>query len=397
MSRTHLARTVFAAWAVLLAVVCIKPLLKPTSGTVYVTYATAGREFVEGRRLYDVMHPFTDNYRYSPLVAAGFAPFSLLPLGVGGMLWRAASAAVFLTGLAAFARRVCPGVPLPAVFLFALPLSFGSLYNGQANTLVVGSMLWATVLATRDRWAAAAVLVAGASLFKGYPIALGGLFVLAAPRRFGLPLAVAILAGLALPFAVQSTDYVSDQYRFWAANLSRDDRTEFPLHAGLQDVHMLLRVVGVNMPLGPYRLVGAGVGLMAAAVVGWQSWKGIDSRQVVANALTLGLCWMATFGPAVESSSFILLAPVLSRELADRANRPRWARAAAFAGGGLFLLSVGIFAFPHAVHRPVIAMGIQPIAALLLSAAAVGRVLATRAIPPALPTPMSEVPLRQAA
>src|SRR5205823_115802 len=77
MTRTHWARAAVAAWAVLLAVVCARTALKPLSASIYPTFARAGAEFAAGGKLYDVPAPFTDNFRYSPLVAAGFVPFSL--------------------------------------------------------------------------------------------------------------------------------------------------------------------------------------------------------------------------------------------------------------------------------------------------------------------------------
>ena len=375
--RTHLGRVAVGLWLVLLGVTCARPLAQPDKGTVYPIFLHAGEDFGAGRRLYDALHPGTDVYRYAPAVAAGFVPLTHLPPGVGGLVWRVFGAALFLTGLAAWAGRVCPGVRREWVFLLALPLSLGSLYNGQANPHVAGLLLWAAVRAADGRWAAGAVLVAAAALFKGYPLAVGLLVCLAAPLRFGLPLAGAVLAGVSVPYLFQSADYVTDQYRYWAETLARDDRTGFPLYAGHQDVHMLLRVVGVDVARDPYRLVQAATGAAAAAVVGWQLWRGVPRPTVVLNALTLGLCWMTTFGPVVEGSTFILLAPVMARELADRAGRPGWARLAAAAGGTLFVVAVAIFAFPHAIHRPVVAAGILPVAALLVSAAAVGRVIVT--------------------
>ncbi len=382
MSRPSLTVIAFTAWVGVAAVVCVKPLFKPVSGTVFVTYATAGHEFLAGEKLYDVPHPHTDNFRYSPLVAAGFAPLSVLPLGVGGALWRLVSIAVFVTGLVAWARRVCPEVPLAGLFLLALPISLGSLSNGQANTLILGMMLWATVLAGRDRWALAALLVGAATLFKAYPLALAGLFTLIAPVRFGLPLLGTIAAGLVLPYAFQSAEYVSAQYQFWFENVARDDRTTRPLYSGYQDFHMLLRVVGIEIARSPYRLAQAGAGLAAAAVIVWLRGTGADRRSVETAAFTLGICWMVMFAPAVETSTFILLAPVMARELLDPVGRPRWAKVCALAGSGMFLIAMVALAFPHHIHRPVIATGVQPLGALLVSVAALGRIFAVR---PAVP------------
>lgn len=376
MDRSRLSRFALAVWAVVLLVVCVKPLLKPVSGTVYVTYETAGEEFAAGRPLYNVPHPHTDNFRYSPLVAAGFVPFSLLPLSVGGALWRVFGVAVFVSGAAAWARRVCPDVPLGGFFLALLLLSLQSLNNGQANTHITGLMLWAALLALRDRWTAAAVLIGAAALFKGYPLALGGLFVLLAPVRFGLPLVATLAAGLALPYALQSAEYVTAQYQFWWQNIAGDDRTARPLWAGYQDLHLLLRLVGVEVARVPLLAIQAGAGLLLAAVVLGYRVRGASAPALVPVAFTLGACWMVLFGPAVETSTFVVLAPVLARELLDAAGRPRWAKAAAGAGSLLFGIAIVALMFPHAIHRPVIALGVFPLGALLVSLAALGRVLA---------------------
>ncbi|HEY2908868.1 MAG TPA: glycosyltransferase family 87 protein [Gemmataceae bacterium] len=372
-------RFAFALWAVLIVVVCIKPLFKPFSGTVYITYAMAGEDFAEGSRLYNVNHPNTDNFRYLPVVAAGFAPLSQLPPGVGGSLWRVLGIAIFLTGIAAWARQLRPGIPMPLVMLFALPLAIGSLNNGQANTHVAGLMLWGCVLAGRGRWTAAALLVAGAALFKGYPIALGGLLLLLAPLRFGIPLAIGVGIGIVLPVAFQSADYVMEQYRYLLANLEADDRSSFPLWGGYQDAHMLFRIAGISISRDDFRFVQAGAGLLAAVVL-WISWRrGITRADAAANAYSLGACWMCLFGPAVEASTFILLAPVLAYELLAL-ETPRWAKLVAYLAATLFLATVVLFAFPHAVHRPVIALGILPIAAALLTIATTSRILTVRPI-----------------
>jgi hypothetical protein len=391
----HWTRLAVAFWTILVSAVCIKPLFAPTSGTVYITYATAGQEFEAGRRLYNVYHPDTDNFRYPPLVAAAFAPLGHLPPGIGGAVWRLAGIAIFLTGLASWARRLQPDISLPLFLLFALPLSIGSLSNGQANTHVAGLMLWGSVLASRGRWALAAMLVAGAALFKGYPIALAGLLVLLAPLRFGLPLLLGLAAGFLLPYAFQSADYVSAQYRFLFDNLQADDRTSRPLFAGYQDFHMLLRVVGVYVPRGEYQMVEAAAGLFAAGLVLWLRRR-MPLPQIALCAFTLGSCWMCLFSPAVEASTFILLTPVVAMEALSE-SRPAWARRTARAGVLLLFAAVALFAFPHWVHRPIIALGVLPLGAALVTVGAVARLLTAPPIKPAIRPAAWEPTLRRAA
>ena len=395
MPRSKLTFIAIACWTILLAAVCIKPLFAPTSGTVFITYLKAGEEFSAGRPLYNVIHQFTDNYRYPPIVAVGFVPFTLLPPGFGSVVWRLFGVAGFLTGLAAWARHLRPDVSLPLLFLLAIPLSIGSLSNAQANTHVAGLMLWGSVLACRGNWFSAALLVAAATTFKGYPIALGGLLALLAPVRFGLPLILGVAAGFALPYAFQSPEYITTQYQLLFDNLGNDDRSSRPLFAGYQDFHMLLRVFGINIPRNDYAYVQAATGLAAAGLILWLRFRGMSRSDAALNALAIGLCWMCVFNPAIEASTYILMAPLMAFELVP-ARRPLWVKLAAYSGGGLFLLSVIVFAFPHAIHQPVIALGVLPMGAALIAIATIARTVMSR---PALATPATtaEPPLRQAA
>jgi len=371
LSNRHLVRLTFGLWAILLAVSCVRPVFKPTSSTVYTIYANAGANFWSGDPLYAPSSGH-DVFRYFPVAAAWFGPWSLLPLGVGGALWRVLGAALFLTGLGAWFRRLAPQTPLAILFLVALPLSIGSLSNAQANTHITGLMLWATVLAGRDRWRSAGILSAIAVLFKGYPIALCGLLFLLAPRRFGIPVALATAVGLALPYAVQDGNYVSSSYRGLFHSLAADDRSERPLFAGYQDFPMLLRIAGIPISRGDYLWVEAGAGLAAAALVGHLMRRGRERSQLALECYTIGASWMLVFGPAVEASTFILFAPVMACEMA--LARMIWARIFSYTGSALLLLSVVLFAFPHSIHRPIVSLGILPGAAVLLSIGALSRI-----------------------
>lgn len=376
--RPSVRNTAIVLWGLLLAVVCARTTLRPLSGNIYPTYAWAGERFAAGLPIYNVYAEHVDNYRYSPAVAAGFVPFGMLPWGPGGAAFRLLGAALLLAAAAAWFRRSWPGVPLAAALLALLPLSIASVSNGQANPHVVGLMLGAGALGLGGRWAAAGACVAAAALFKGYPLALGMLLALSAPPRFLAGMLAALAAGLVLPYLLQPADYVTGLYREWWMNMYGDDRTHFPTWGGYQDFHLLLRNLGWTVPRGLYVFVQAGAGAACAAVLVWQRWKGVPRAEVTANAVTIGLCWMTVFGPAVESSTLILIAPVLARELLDRATQPRWAWTCAAAGSGLFLAAIVLFAFPHHVHRPVIGLGIQPLAAVLVAVPAVARVLRSR-------------------
>src|SRR5207245_11703816 len=92
------------------------------------------------------------------------------------------------------------------LFLLAVPLSIGCLNNGQSNVLIIALLLGATAAIQMGRWNLAAGCLALAVLFKIYPIALGLLFSLLFPRKFGSRFFLALLLGLVLPFLLQNPE-----------------------------------------------------------------------------------------------------------------------------------------------------------------------------------------------
>src|SRR4051794_33837879 len=82
-------RSALLVWTAILLAVCGRGLFSPRANSVYPIFAEAGRHWLEGADLY---HPVGDIYRYSPFVAALFAPFGRLPDALGGTLWRLVNA-----------------------------------------------------------------------------------------------------------------------------------------------------------------------------------------------------------------------------------------------------------------------------------------------------------------
>src|SRR5262249_9785489 len=144
---------------------------------------------------------------------------------------------------------------LAALFLLIVPLSVGSLNNGQSNPLVIGLLLAGVAAVAGERWWLASACVALACLFKLYPVAVGLLLAVVYPRRFAGRFAVALVLGLALPFPLQRPGYVAAQYAGWLDHLRRDDRTILPLALWYRDLRLLCHVWGIPLSAKGYVLV----------------------------------------------------------------------------------------------------------------------------------------------
>jgi hypothetical protein len=406
-------RLAVAAWLIALAAICGRCALKPRSRTLYTTWAGAGHDWVIRRDLYrNTWEWHQDQFRYSPLVAVLLVPFSYLPEGLGGVMWRLLNAAVLLGGFAWWLRAAAPRRTTPreqaALFLLMLPLSLGSINNGQPNPLVIGLLLAAAAAIGRDRWNLAAVCVMLAVALKVYPLAVALLLAAAYPRRFAPRLLLAVLAGLAVPFLCQHGHYVRAQYGLWVHKLvADDDRKGWPTHMAYRDLWLLLRVCKVKISPRTYTILQLASAAVTALLCLAARRRGVDRPRLLLAVLALGGGWMTLVGPATESCTYVLIAPFLAWAVLTADPRP-WQRWRVSAGGQpwpalvrrlpavswvLFLLTVlaglspGPPGPPDTVHHPlkvvvnavwhgwppatnqVHALGLHPLAGLLLTAA----------------------------
>jgi hypothetical protein len=358
-------RWAITVWTIIFAVLSLRLLISTRSNGVYPIFSNAGRQWLAGQEVYGPSGAGLDMFRYSPPVAAFFAGWAPLPDQWGGLLWRGLCAAVLFGGLAAWCRWLQPARDLATMSLLIMPLAIGGLNSGQCNALIVGSLLLAHMAFARGLWTAAAILVTIPALLKGYPLTYGLLLCLIEPRRFAPRLAICVLAAAALPYLFAPAEYVTEQYvGFW--HRLDDDRTDLGF-SGYRDLHMLVGRVGLPMSLQTYRLIEAALGLACAAAVLIGRRRGWSERTTLSACLSLSLCWMTLAGPATESSTYVLLAPILGLAVFTVADRPRWQRCVVGGSFVLFTVAAMVVWFPGWIAHPVQSIGIQPFAALLLT------------------------------
>jgi hypothetical protein len=318
-------------------------LLKGVHHSVYPVFTTAAENWMHGAELY--VRGGTEEFRYSPLVAAFFIPFHLLPEQIGQFLWRSLNFTVFLGGL-----WYCCRVGLPrkltanqqaAVFLLVIPLALGSLNNAQSNPLVIGLLLLAVAWTLREKWTLAAVAVTIATLFKLYPIAVGLLLVLLYPKRFSWRLLLCLAVGALLPFVMQRADYVMGQYASWSHYLVSEDRQRGRISDWYRDFRAVWRVYVAPMSQERYFIVQLAVAALIAGVCLLGRLRNCPKHLLLGFMLSMACCWMTAFGPATESSTYILLAPAVAWTLVESSINPtdRWWRIAYGLVFGLFLAS----------------------------------------------------------
>lgn len=372
-------RFAVGVWFAVLLVISVRVLLQPNRQTVYPIFVQAGRDWLAGDGLYGKVNAGVDQFRYSPLVAATFAPMSVLSDRIGNLVWRWLNAFALLAALAWWARVAWAprdfkraSLALGWLLVLVLPLALGSLNNGQSNGLVLALILASLAGSLERRWGLVSVCLAVACLFKVYPIAVGLLLVVVYPRPLGTRLAVALVLGMALPFALQRPEYVCEQYLAWFRHIGGDDRQTWPVELTYRDLRLLCRVWWTPLGARTYQLIQCAIAAAIAALCFLQR-KALrqspaiapDEKELLLTLFALASCWMTAFGAATESSTYILLAPALAAVLVQtrQEGRPRWERVVLAGCYGLLLAAQVSNWFPFG--RRFHTFGPQPAAGLV--------------------------------
>lgn len=358
-------RIALLTWLSVLAAVVGHALVYPRAHSLFDVYALASRRWWAGL---DVYLRGREYYRYSPLFAVTMTPLAYLPERLGAALWKLLNGAAYGFALSMWSRWALPGSrnrgEVARLCLLGLPLALHSMHNGQANLVMLAAALMAVTDAAGRRWNRAAGWLAAAVLIKGYPMALALLLVALYPRQLALRFSLALVLGLVLPFATQPVELVAGQYASWWHHL-RD--SEHIMRERIRSLNYLWAVAGLPRTLRTWDALEAVAGAVALCLCLLQSRRLRDERSRLCWALSWFLLWAVLFGPATESCTYVLAAPVVAWALVEafRTNAPLAVRGVLVAS----LLLMGVLStdfFPRALREFVNQYGGQPIGALLL-------------------------------
>jgi hypothetical protein len=356
----------WVVWTIALIVLVARPLLSQR-GTSFDTYNLAGSHWLRGESVYTQWMGFV----YSPLVAAFFAPFAFFPIAIADIIWRLINAAALLGGFAALLRanlftsikRHRTGI----AYLLLVPLALGNIDISQANPLVAGLIMLAIAAAYAELWNWAAFCIAIATFFKIYPLAVGLLICVIAPRRFAWRLFSALVVLALLPFLFQHWSYVSEQYRAWIATRTADNRRNWPTEKLPLDLWFVVHwVLHLPIPQKVYSLIQLGSAAALALLCALGTWKKWQTERVLIGLFCLSAIWMTLCGPATESYTYMLLAApaILALLQSLHSKQAFWIRFWVLASVALQFLAVARASFlPH--FKPFWILAAQPISALL--------------------------------
>jgi hypothetical protein len=236
-----------------------------------------------------------DLFKYPPSCAALFAPFALVPYGVGLFGWNLLNAMVLCGAVV----LLLPGRAALAAMLIVLLEAVGSLQNTQSNALLAGLMILPLVAIEREHVAGGALSVVLGATIKVFPASAGLLGLLTPLRWRHVAWCVGLGAvSLALPLLFTSPDTLVQQYHSWLA-ISKSDNTKIGM-AWLGGLFEL--ALGRAVPHAPIQGLGVAWILFTAWLVR-SHWTDVALRRLLLASL---LIFSVVFNHMAESPSFVI-------------------------------------------------------------------------------------------
>ncbi len=287
-----LGRGMAVLWIAAVAVVSVQATVHHTNN--FETFRTSWFNLIAGRDLYGLNAQHIDYFKYSPTFALLFAPFALVPFGVGVFAWNAVNAGILYWALGRVLDADRALTARAIVFLDAI----GSMQNVQSNALSAGLIILTLAELDRRREFRAALAVSLGTVIKIFPI-VAALFSMFRPYRLPRFALMGVLTGLALiaaPLVVISPAELLEQYRSWGA-LSRTDAMTRG-YSVMEQIHLWN---GADWPNWPVQLAGAAI---LVAPLGRLSLWGLPRFRLLFLASVLMFCVL--FNHKAESPTFVV-------------------------------------------------------------------------------------------
>lgn len=293
-------------WIIPAVVISLMLAHDPTHRTVSGSYHLATQNWWAGKDIYNG----PQGMNYFPHFVILYTPFHFMPLAACEVLWRLVALATIGTGLWQLVRHVFPtsaGKAFLIASILTIPLSLGSVRNGNSNAVFGGVVLWAIVAILKERWWIFALLTVLSMMIKP----LGIVLFLLAPLSYSkmrVPLIIGLVAMLVFPFLFGNPVYVWSQHKAMAANLQQ---CAVVTQHRFADVNGIFRTFNIEMPATISKVVRIVFGALTAALWIWGARR-LDNTKRALWLFALTTSYLMLFNPMTEANSYSILAPALA-------------------------------------------------------------------------------------
>lgn len=244
---------------------------------------------------------YWDVNHYGPLFSLVFAPFAVVPVWVGMLLW-CVGLSLFLYG--AVRRSDMTNRQQIFIFWFCAHELLTALFMQQFNIAIAAIILLAFFLIEQERDTEAAFFIVLGTLVKLYGIVgLAFFFFSKHKMRFVVSLLGWGAVLFAVPMLISSPDYVVSQYREWFECLmGKNDENLDSIAQNISLLGMVRRISGI-MTYSDLWLIIPGLVLFGIPYLRLSQYKNVAFRQTLLASV---LMFVVLFSTGSESSGYII-------------------------------------------------------------------------------------------
>lgn len=268
---------------------------------------------------------YLDINHYGPLFSLIIAPFAVMPVWLGMLLWNVMLAVFLLWAVQRYAslpslQGRASSVVMPFMIWFCAHELLTSLFMQQFNVAVAAIIVLSYYFVEKGRDEYATFFIVIGTLVKLYGI-VGLAFFFFSRHKVRYVVSLVVWTGLlfCLPMLISSPEYQIEQYQEWFVNVigKSDDnllslmqnisllgiirKTLFMLSGGYVADGMLQG--GVNPAYSDAWVILAGIVMMAVCYFQVGKWKVAAFRQMILAAVLMFVC---LFSNGTESSGYII-------------------------------------------------------------------------------------------
>jgi len=252
-------------------------------------------------------------FHYLPIMLIIGTPLSWVNIQLAGGIFGLLSVGFFSFGVFRLAQQITPTRSFAvagSILVISLMAALISLRLLQMQMPMTAAMICAAAAGMRADWRAYVVWLVLAVALKPLAIVMVLLSVVVIPQT-RVPFIVGIAALLAVPFALQSWDYLANEYVNYVRQLLNITDADPGIWGNQAEFSTLLKALGLELGAGTRLAIRLG----AALVTLWLAWRIALERNARATSvalLLLSTCYIGLFNPRQEGVSYLVVVPGLA-------------------------------------------------------------------------------------
>jgi hypothetical protein len=306
-SNTSFILAIYIAAAAIACIVKIRIDLRPHDATNYISkinnfiiFRSSFFHLIQHLSLYGAhVSEQYDLYKYSPTFALLFAPFAILPVYPGAVLWAVFNSVLLFT---AVYKLPIPDHRKTFIWWFMLLELITSIQNSQVNPIIAALFLFTFIAFEKRQVMLAALLIVLSAYIKVYGILGASLFLLYPDKlKFVLYSLLWFVLFFAAPLLIISIDELFNQYAGWKDTITNDHQSR-AVDVSIMRFIMSIGHIPFNDKLRLCIQIG-GITIFCIKYIRVQLYKIFHFRFLFLASIMI---WSIVFNHLAESATYII-------------------------------------------------------------------------------------------